>query len=120
MTEFAQALEKIVARVPEIQMVMITGADAIPLERVVVRPVPNLEAVAAEYTSLLRPSLLAASDTDLGELRELTVVTERMAAILVGITPEYLLYAALEPGALMGRARFALRLASLSLIRELS
>jgi len=42
-----------------------------------------------------------------------------MAAILVAITPDYFLFAALEPGALMGRARFALRVASLSLIREL-
>ena len=42
-----------------------------------------------------------------------------MAAILVAITPEYFLFAALDPGALMGRARFALRVASLSLIREL-
>ena len=119
MTAFGLALEKIAATVPEIQMVMVTGADAIPVERLVVRPAPNLEAVAAEYTTLLRPSLLAATDTNLGELEELSVVTEKMAAILVAITPDYFLFAALEPGALMGRARFALRVASLSLIREL-
>jgi len=118
-TAFGEALQKIVARVPEIHMVMVTGADAIPVERLVVRPVANVEAVAAEYTTLLRPSVLAATDTELGELKELSVVTEKMAAILVAITPEYFLFAALDPGALMGRARFALRVASLSLIREL-
>ena len=40
-----------------------------------------------------------------------------MTALLVGITPEYFLFAALSPGA-FGRARFALRLAGLSLQHE--
>jgi hypothetical protein len=41
-----------------------------------------------------------------------------MTALMVGITPEYFLFAALSPGALAGRARFALRMASLALERE--
>jgi hypothetical protein len=36
----------------------------------------------------------------------------------VAITPEYFLFAALEPGALMGRARFALRMAGIALEKE--
>ena len=110
MSAFADTLEAIAARVPETQMVMIMGTDGIPIERLVVRPDPNLEAVAAEYTTLLRASVSAASDTGLGELLELSVVTEKMTALLVGITPEYFLFAGLAPGALLGRARFALRL----------
>ena len=39
-------------------------------------------------------------------------------AILVAITPEYFLFAALDPGAMAGRARFALRAASFALERE--
>ena len=62
------------------------------------RPDPNLEAVAAEYTTLLRASVSAASDTGLGDLRELSVVTEKMMALLVGITREYFLFAALLAG----------------------
>src|SRR5258706_7477447 len=93
--------------------------DGIPIEKLVVRPDPNLEAVAAEYTTLLRASVSASSDTGLGELRELSVVTEKMTAILVSITDEYFLFAALAPGALAGRARLALRLAGMSLEREI-
>ena len=118
MSVFADTLEAIAVRVPETQMVMIMGTDGIPIERLVVRPDPNLEAVAAEYTTLLRASVSAASDTGLGELLELSVVTEKMTALLVGITPEYFLFAGLAPGALLGRARFALRLAGLALERE--
>jgi len=115
---FAAVLQDISQRVPETQVVMIMGTDGIPIEKLVVRPDPNLEAVAAEYTTLLRASVSAASDTGLGELRELSVVTEKMTALLVGITGEYFLFAALSPGAITGRARFALRLAGLALQKE--
>jgi predicted regulator of Ras-like GTPase activity (Roadblock/LC7/MglB family) len=115
---FAEALKAIAARVPETQVLMIMGTDGIPIEKLVVRPDPNLEAVAAEYTTLLRASVSAASDTGLGELQELSVVTERMTAVLVAITSEYFLFAALAPGAVVGRARFALRVAGMSLERE--
>ncbi len=115
---FAAVLQGISDRVPETQVVMIMGTDGIPIEKLVVRPDPNLEAVAAEYTTLLRASVSAASDTGLGELRELSVVTEKMTALLVGITGEYFLFAALAPGAITGRARFALRLAGLALQKE--
>lgn len=118
MTGFADALKTIAARVPETRVLMIMGTDGIPIERLVVSADPNLEAVAAEYTTLLRASLSAAADTGLGELLELSVVTERMTTLLVSITPEYFLFAALAPGALAGRARFALRTASMNLEKE--
>ena len=58
------------------------------------------------------------ADTGLGGLRELAVVTERMTTVLVAITPDYFMFAALSPGAIVGRARFALRLAGLNLRGE--
>src|SRR5712691_1669845 len=97
---------------------MIMGTDGIPIDRLVVRQSANLEAVAAEYTTLLRASLTAASGTGLGQLLELTIVTEKMTALLIGITSEYFLFAALQPGALLGRARYALREAGIGLQRE--
>ena len=118
MTGFADALKTIAARVPETQVLIVMGTDGIPIDKLVVRPQPNLDAVAAEYTTLLRASLSAAADTGLGDLKELSIVTERMVALLVSITPEYFLFAALAPGAVMGRARFALHSAGLALERE--
>jgi hypothetical protein len=41
-----------------------------------------------------------------------------MTTLLVGITAEYFLFAALAPGALVGRARFVLRMAGLDLQKE--
>jgi predicted regulator of Ras-like GTPase activity (Roadblock/LC7/MglB family) len=67
---------------------------------------------------LLRASLAAAEDTGLGALHELSIETERMTALLVSITPDYFLFASFAPGALIGRARFALGLAKDGLARE--
>jgi predicted regulator of Ras-like GTPase activity (Roadblock/LC7/MglB family) len=115
---FAKALETVATRVPEMRVVMIIGTDGIPIERLVLQPDPNLETIAAEYTTLLRSSLAAASDTGLGELQELSIVTENMTTLIVGITRDYFLFAVLAPGALLGRARFALRIAGAGLQRE--
>ncbi|TMB54177.1 MAG: roadblock/LC7 domain-containing protein, partial [Chloroflexi bacterium] len=72
---FRDALRTISEKVPETRVLMIMGTDGIPIEKLVVRPDPNVEAVAAEYTTLLRASVSAAADTGLGDLRELWVVT---------------------------------------------
>jgi predicted regulator of Ras-like GTPase activity (Roadblock/LC7/MglB family) len=117
-SRFGEVLRAVAARVPEARVLMIMGTDGIPVEKLVLQPDPNLETVAAEFTGLLRASVSAASDTGLGDLRELCVVTDRLTALLVGITPEYFLFAALAPGAVAGRARFALQLAGDSLEHE--
>ena len=118
MTGFGEELRKIASRVPETQVLIVMGTDGIPIEKLVVRPDPNLEAVAAEYTTLLRASVSAASDTGLGELHELSVVTEKMVTLIVGITSEYFLFAAFAPGTVTGRARFVMRLAGMALEKE--
>ncbi|HXK08038.1 MAG TPA: roadblock/LC7 domain-containing protein [Vicinamibacteria bacterium] len=118
MSVFAEALQAVARKVPETEVLMIIGTDGIPIEKLTVRPDPNMEAVAAEHTTLLRAGLSAAADTGLGPLQELAITTERMTTLLVSITGDYYLFASLAPGAVMGRARFALRLAGLSLKRE--
>ncbi len=117
-TAFSEALRAVAGRIPECEALMIIGTDGIPVERLAVRADANSDAMAAELTGLLRASASASRDTGLGLLRELTVVTERTTSLLVSITPEYFLYASLAPGAIVGRARFALRLAGFALLRE--
>ena len=110
MPSFGEVLRGVAARVPEAGVLMVIGTDGIPIEKLLVRPDPNMEAVAAELTTLLRATVHAADDTGLGALQELAVTTERMTTMLVAITPEYFLFAALSPGPCWG-AR-ALRCAS--------
>ena len=118
MTDFGEALRRVAERVPETRLLIVMGTDGIPIEKLARHDDPTLEAVAAEYTTLLRASLMTAADTGLGDLKELSVVTDSLAALLVGITSEYFLFAALGPGAVVGRARLALRLAASDLAEE--
>ena len=118
MSDFDQVLRGLAGRIPGARMLIIMDTDGIPVARWNARSDPLLEAVAAEYTTLLRASLAAASDTGLGGLREVTVVTEKMTALMTAITPEYFLFAALAPEAGLGRARYALRVTGLSLENE--
>jgi predicted regulator of Ras-like GTPase activity (Roadblock/LC7/MglB family) len=117
-SSFTDTLRQVADRVPETLLLIVMGTDGIPIEKLVVRPAANLDAVAAEYTSLLKSGVAVAGDTGLGQLKELSVVTEKMVALLVAITPEYFLFAGLAPGALIGRARFALRVAGIALEKE--
>jgi predicted regulator of Ras-like GTPase activity (Roadblock/LC7/MglB family) len=117
-TRFSEVLHGLATALPEVRLLIVMATDGIPIEKLVVRADPRLEAVAAEYTTLLRASVSAASDTGLGELKELSIVTDKMTALLVGITPEYFLFAALDQGAVLGKARFALRMAGLGLEPE--
>lgn len=48
----------------------------------------------------------------------MAVVNEKLTALMVAITGEYFLFAALGPGASLGRARHALRMAGLSVEQE--
>ena len=118
MTSFGESLRALAGRLPEVQALLVMGTDGIPIEKLVLRPDVNLDSIAAEYTALFRASAAAAAHTGAGALRELTMVSERLVAVLVAITPEYFLFAALSPGGLTGRARFALRAASQRLEAE--
>ena len=118
MSGFAAPLRAVASRVPEVQFLIVMGTDGIPIEKLVLRTEGSLDAMAAEYTALLRASAAAAASTGMGALRDVTVVGERLVAVLVPITPDYFLLAALAPGAMIGRARFALRMAGETLQRE--
>ena len=117
---FAEVLERVAGRVPETELLMVIGTDGIPIEKLTVRADPNMEAVAAEHTTLLRASLAAAARHGLGALQELAITTERLTTLLVAITPDYFLFALFSRagGAHGLAARFALRLAALALERE--
>ena len=115
---FNETLKKVASQVPEARVLMIIGTDGIPIERLVREADPNIETIAAEYTTLLRSSLAAAADTGLGDLQELSIVAERATTLMVGITPDYFLFAILAPGAIIGRARCMLRIAGANLERE--
>jgi predicted regulator of Ras-like GTPase activity (Roadblock/LC7/MglB family) len=116
--DFADALETIANRIEGCAAVVILGIDGIPIERYVQKteqPSPDVDLIATEFTTLVRRSMHTASDTDLGDLREMVLVTDLMTVLIRPITADYFLLLALNPGGNIGRARFELRKAQLSM-----
>ncbi len=117
---FEETLTGILSRVEGGVAAIILGIDGIPIERRIAQPDRDLDIdlVATEFTTLLRRSMRVAADTCLGELKEMVLVTDLMTYLLRPITPEYFLLLAISPRGNVGRARFELRKAQLSLEEE--
>jgi predicted regulator of Ras-like GTPase activity (Roadblock/LC7/MglB family) len=115
---FSDLLKKIVERVDGAEAAVILGLDGIIIERAGADGPVELDLIGAEYSSLLRNSLRTSSDTGLGSLHELLVVTEQATLIMKVLTPDYCILITLHPQANVGRARFELRKAQLLLAHE--
>jgi len=117
---FSDTLGGLAKRIEGAVAAIILGIDGIPIERYVTALEPGLdiEMIATELTTLLRRGMHTATDTALGDLREMVIVTERLTLLLRPITPDYFLMLAVIPGGNVGRARYELRKAQLVLEEE--
>ena len=118
--DFVDSLAGIANRIEGCAAVVILGIDGIPIERHVrdLDPSLDVDMIATEFTTLLRHSIRTASDTELGDLREMVFATDAMTFLLRPITSEYFFLLALNRGGNVGRARFELRRAQLSMETE--
>ena len=118
--DLLDSLTSLANRVEGCAAVVILGIDGITIERHVrdMDSSLDIDLIATELTTLLRRSIHTASDTDVGDLCEMLVATDKMTFLLRPITSEYFFVLALNPGGNVGRARFELRKAQLSVETE--
>ena len=117
---FGTTLSEMVGRVEGGAVALILGLDGIVIERFVgdIDPELDIDLIATELTTLLRRSIHTATDTGLGDLREMIFNTDLMTFVLRSVTSEYFLLFGVNPGGNIGRARFELRKAQLVLEPE--
>jgi len=117
---FSDTLGGLAKRIEGAVAAIILGIDGIPIERytTTLEPGLDIEMIATELTTLLRRGMHTATDTALGDLREMVIGTERLTILLRPITPDYFLMLAVLPGGNVGRARYELRKAQLVLEEE--
>ena len=118
---FSDVLERMTSRIQGGSAAMILGVDGIPIERYIAdgqNSDLDIEMISTELTTLLRRSMKTAADTALGQLNEMLLTTDRMTFLLRPITTDYFLILAILPGGNVGRGRFELRKAQLSLMEE--
>jgi predicted regulator of Ras-like GTPase activity (Roadblock/LC7/MglB family) len=117
---FSDTLGGLAKRIEGAVAAIILGIDGIPIERytTTLEPGLDIEMIATELTTLLRRGMHTATDTALGDLREMVIGTERLTILLRPITSDYFLMLAVLPGGNVGRARYELRKAQLVLEEE--
>jgi predicted regulator of Ras-like GTPase activity (Roadblock/LC7/MglB family) len=117
---FKAELDAIIERTDGSIGALIMGTDGIAVEKVLSQEArdANLDAAAAEFTSLVRNAQRTGNLTGLGDLHELVVHLESAIILMRLFTRDYFVVLALKPDGNFGRGRFELRKAELQLARE--
>lgn len=117
---FKKTLEEIVTRAEGSLGALIMGVDGIAVEQVLTPAGQdaNLDVAAAEVTSMIRSTQSIGRNTGLGESREIMVSFADASIILRLLSNEYFLLLALKPESNIGRGRYELRRAELTLAKE--
>jgi len=116
---FLERLNEVSGRIEGAVAVSLIAADGIPIESVSTSPDLDLEVVAAELVNLARSIAKEQRELSVGDLRQFTVVGDRLTFLLSRVAPSFWLLAALVPQASLGKARFELKRAELLFEDEL-
>jgi predicted regulator of Ras-like GTPase activity (Roadblock/LC7/MglB family) len=120
MTPFGQVLRDAARRLPDARALFVMGVDGIAVEKLLLESGESFESLAAEVIALLKSGGIESADTGLGLVRDVTIGGEKVKIVASAITTEYFLLAALSADALLGRAKFVLRLAGMAIEKEFS
>jgi predicted regulator of Ras-like GTPase activity (Roadblock/LC7/MglB family) len=116
---FKELLETIIEHTEGSLGALIMGTDGIAVEKVLGDANElNLDIAAAEFTSLVRSSQRAGSDTGLGNLHELMISLDSAILVMRLLSKDYFVVLAMSPDGNLGRGRFELRKAELQLSKE--
>ena len=100
--------------------VILMGLDGIAVEKALTPAgrEANLDVAATEISSLVRSAQRIGRNLGLGETQEMTLSLDNVKLVARLVSAEYFIVLALEPSGNLGRGRYELRKAELSLARE--
>jgi predicted regulator of Ras-like GTPase activity (Roadblock/LC7/MglB family) len=110
---YLERLSAVSQRIEGAVAVTLVAADGISIESLSSDPGLDLETVAAEMVAQARSIAQQQRELAVGDLVQLTVAGEAMTFLLSSLGRGFWLLAALGPEALLGRARFELKRATL-------
>jgi len=117
---FKEALEAIVQKTDGSLGALIMGTDGLSVETCFSKEgaEANLDVAAAEFTSVVRRAIKSGADLDLGKLREMVVKLDTVTFVIRFFNRDYFVLLALTPEGNVGRGRYELRKAELTLVNE--
>jgi predicted regulator of Ras-like GTPase activity (Roadblock/LC7/MglB family) len=116
---FLEQLSRISERIGGVLALSLVAKDGIPVESVSSDPELDIEVLAAELVSQARSINEHHRQLDVGDVQQLSVLTDRLTLIVSAVTRDYYLLLVLGPEGNYGRARFELRRARLALEQDL-
>ena len=116
---FLERLSRVNNRIEGAIALSLVAADGIPVESVSNDPDLDLEVLSAELIAQARTIAENHRELSMGEVRQITVSTERGTIMVSSVAPGYYLLLVLGPDGSYGRARFELRRARLAFESDL-
>ncbi|HUF78205.1 MAG TPA: roadblock/LC7 domain-containing protein [Thermoanaerobaculia bacterium] len=117
---FIERLSEISNRIDGALALSLVAEDGITVESVSSSPELELDLLAAELITQVKAIAENHRDLAAGEVRQLTVATERMTLMVSSVSDSYYLVLVLAGDGNHGRARFELRRARLALEGDLA
>jgi predicted regulator of Ras-like GTPase activity (Roadblock/LC7/MglB family) len=117
---FLDQLSRISNRIDGAVALSLVAKDGIPVESVSSDPDLDLEVLAAELVAQARSISDNHRALDVGEVQQLSVMTDRLTLMVSSVAADYYLLLVLGPEGNYGKARFELRRARLLLEEDLS
>lgn len=120
---FREHIERVVREVPGCASCTLLGFDGISIDTAEgSEKLGDLSAADAtvEFTSLLNQMRAATEILRAGQVHELCIRSDGVAAVLRPLTPEYLVAATFGPSANIGKGRYLLRIIAPRLRTELA
>jgi predicted regulator of Ras-like GTPase activity (Roadblock/LC7/MglB family) len=117
---FKEALQTIVEKTDGSLGALIMGADGLSVEKFFSEEgdAENLDVAAAEFTSLIRSAMRSSRDLALGDLCEMVVALGKFTFVVRLFNQDYFAVLVIKPEGNLGRARYELRKAELSMAKE--
>jgi predicted regulator of Ras-like GTPase activity (Roadblock/LC7/MglB family) len=115
---FLQTLREIAERLEDVHCVLLMGMDGLPVEKVIRDDTYNIDALTAEFTTVVKVTTASAGEVQAGALEEILILSEKMILLTKSITNDYFLLLVLPAGGNLGRARFELKKAKYMLEKE--
>lgn len=117
---FGESLQHLLSRVHTAMGVAIVGMDGIVVDERKTDSGLDLQALGAEYSTLLRSVDRTAANLEMNALHEFSVVYENRVLVIRRINDEYFLLLVLPSEREFGKGRFQLRRAVAGLVKEIA